>query len=656
MAKRTSTTTSSDTRQTKMNGESSSHRHAQVHDLHTPSSRLPLVHANSIHEYLGGEFSSIHQNPFHHYRDFWCFDIPTHSWDRIDTKIRPTARSGHRMAVWKHYIILLVAFTIQASPEYKWTLVEFKDTAPRPSPRSGFSFLPCAEGVVLHGGYCKEYMKGKRPVGVMLDDTWLLNISFPSEDSPSTAKPSGSSRTKASTSKSGCVTPIFKWEKRKRPSDAYAPCQRSGCMMLLWSARNMRVLFGGVTDEDTSEEWLDSVFWNDLYGYQLTGKGKWISMSQRRQAQCEEDTAAEKGQRRRREKEVDGTDSRKGEGDTGEDSENENNESDRNGTPQQPKDKAVSVTGAGEGAVDVVDQLSTTPLPRYNAVLAVLRNTLYIYGGIYERGSREYTLDDFYALQLDKMEVYRCLKKSDVVIPEGEEESSSDDDDDDEDEDRDDSGEDTDDEDGETLVDEEQMRIVMEKDEDGNVFRLDKVVEDLAEDLDDVSLAEEETNAPDEDEQSDLRAKATAFMGVSKDTTRSAEDVQSTPLPGETLAMFYARSCEYWAQKAVENSGNRGKQLCRDGFALAEERYAAYKPMLEKILQEAGLDEEEMRRGAAGGPALPGSEGSTSWSVETWERWNAVPLSKPVKDVAQSQLMGMPNGEWVKERGCWSED
>lgn len=44
----------------------------------------------------GGEFSSLHQTTFHHYRDFWCFDIGTHSWDRIDTKIRPSARSGHR--------------------------------------------------------------------------------------------------------------------------------------------------------------------------------------------------------------------------------------------------------------------------------------------------------------------------------------------------------------------------------------------------------------------------------------------------------------------------------------------------------------------------------------------------------------------------------
>ena len=55
---------------------------------------------------------------------------------------------------------------------------------------------------------------------------------------------------------------------------------------------------------------------------------------------------------------------------------------------------------------------------------------MYRYGGIFERGSKEYTLDDFYALQLDKMDKYICLKKSDVVITtEGEEESSSDEDD-----------------------------------------------------------------------------------------------------------------------------------------------------------------------------------------------------------------------------------
>ncbi len=45
---------------------------------------------------FGGEYSSLHQNSFHHYRDFWCFDVGSHAWERIETKIRPSARSGHR--------------------------------------------------------------------------------------------------------------------------------------------------------------------------------------------------------------------------------------------------------------------------------------------------------------------------------------------------------------------------------------------------------------------------------------------------------------------------------------------------------------------------------------------------------------------------------
>lgn len=34
--------------------------------------------------------------------------------------------------------------------------------------------------------------------------------------------------------------------------------------MALWQAKNMGVMFGGVTDEDTSEETLESVFHNDM--------------------------------------------------------------------------------------------------------------------------------------------------------------------------------------------------------------------------------------------------------------------------------------------------------------------------------------------------------------------------------------------------------
>lgn len=74
----------------------------------------------------------------------------------------------------------------------------------------------------------------------------------------------------------------LKWERRKKVG--YAPSVRSGCTMALWQNKGaldlvrvrarvskfsliigMGLLFGGVTDEDTSEEGLESVFWNDLY-------------------------------------------------------------------------------------------------------------------------------------------------------------------------------------------------------------------------------------------------------------------------------------------------------------------------------------------------------------------------------------------------------
>lgn len=146
----------------------------------------------------------------------------------------------------------------------------------------------------------------------------------------------------------------------------------------------------------------------------------------------------------------------------------------------------------------------------------------------------------------------------------------------------------------------------------------------------------------DVDEVNEAQAKAQAYLGVSTgDSKTSPEDAMSTPLPGETLAQFYNRSSmascsfskahidnvsgEYWASKAFAASEERGKELRRGGFSMAQERYGKclctfirfadfsltfwntveYKPTLdqiEKILAEAGLDEEEIKRGAAAGP------------------------------------------------------
>ncbi|KAI6025552.1 galactose oxidase [Pisolithus marmoratus] len=501
---------------------------------------------------FGGEFSSLFQNSFHHYRDFWVFDIPSHSWERIETKIRPSARSGHRMAMWKHYIVLFGGFYdpgyrtrylndtwVFDTQEYKWKQIEFKEADRKPSPRSGFSFLPTSEGVVLYGGYCKEYVKGKRPVGVILDDTWLLRITLDH----------------------ATAIPTFKWEKRRVPSSAHVPSPRAGATMALWSARGMGVMFGGVTDVERDEEGMESVFWADLHAYHLENN-KWTSMNLKRPKKA--GSRKKKQARHVASNTVDPEDSK--------------NENDKTGTSQ-------TKTTCPEQDVD--DPELTKPMTRYNAMLAVLRNTLYIYGGILERGSREYTLDDFYTIQLDKLDKYSCLRSMSTVIPEDVESSSEDE-----------SGSDTDshnEDDSDTDEDNDEISSDIKN-------RRARAKKNLKQ-----GVETEEGNAPSSEEEpavaavTDLRAQASAFMNASaQNGGRSAEDIISTPAPGETLAMFYARSREYWAQKAHARGAmdSRGKQLRRDGFGLAEERYTEYKPILEeveKILAEAGLDEKEMR-------------------------------------------------------------
>lgn len=59
---------------------------------------------------FGGEYASPTQTSFHHYKDMWLFSCKTHSWDKIEFKKGPSGRSGHRMALWKQYVILFGGF------------------------------------------------------------------------------------------------------------------------------------------------------------------------------------------------------------------------------------------------------------------------------------------------------------------------------------------------------------------------------------------------------------------------------------------------------------------------------------------------------------------------------------------------------------------
>ncbi|KDQ12099.1 hypothetical protein BOTBODRAFT_176632 [Botryobasidium botryosum FD-172 SS1] len=508
---------------------------------------------------FGGEFSSLYQNTFHHYRDFWCFDIQTRSWDRIDTKIKPSARSGHRMAMWKHFIVLFGGFHdpgirtnylndlwLFDTQEYKWRQVELREIDRKPS--SGFSFLPVADGVILHGGYCKIYAKGKRTQGVALEDTWFLKMSLETKE--------------------------IKWERRKK--SGYAPSIRSGCTMALWGARSIGVMFGGVRDDDTSEEGMTSIFFNDMYAYHTAGHGRWTSLM----VKTPKKSGGKKAQAKVAAPPPPVPTQRQFERDSDEyDSENDGAGDDDVST--RATSVAPSVISHPAARTTEPDE-PVIPLGRYNTMLAVLRNTLYIYSGILERGSREHTLDDFWSIQLDKMDGFNCLRALEVDVTQEGDESSDDDE------------EDGDGSDG------------SEEDEDGDEeYEAGEGVEER-EEVDADEKLPTESLAKD-----DLRALANALLDDSKSKERSAAEVISTPLPGETLAVFYARSREHWAQVAHDAGANeRGKTLRRNGFTLAEEKYESYKPILEeveRILAEAGLDEEEIKKvGGGGGPGASG--------------------------------------------------
>ncbi|CDR88631.1 uncharacterized protein SPSC_05235 [Sporisorium scitamineum] len=536
---------------------------------------------------FGGEFSGARQNAFHHYRDLWAFSIESKAWERIDTKLRPSARSGHRMTFWKHYLVLFGGFIdtgvktqylndlwiFDTQNTFKWTEIKQNDLR-RPPPRSGFSFLPCPEGIVLHGGYCKKYVKGQRTQGVALEDTWLLKMD---ED----------------------LTKLD-WVKRRKVGYAPNPV-RSGCTMALWQSKSMGILFGGVTDTEADEETMESVFHKDLYGYQLPGTGRWISLNlkrpkkkagadRRKKKQQQQKQLQQQQQQQQQQYYRNGNHSDDDDDDENYDSDNENGdevgkdlvESTENLQIQPTPPPPAPTPQEDEEEDDPDDPLKTIPLERYNVMLAVQRNTLYVYGGIFEAGNREYTLDDFYTLDLSKLERFTCLKECPIDALEWDESESEDD--------SDDSG-------SSSSSESESESEGEEGDEIPEGFEFDQ---DNSDDEEarraKMSLAEREA----------LRAKAQAFIGVSSNAARTEQQILSTPQPGENLRAFYERTKHHWASTAlVESEGKlRGKEMRKKGFALADSQYQEYKPILdeiERIRSEAGLDANEAAVTKAGG-------------------------------------------------------
>ncbi|KAB8235235.1 hypothetical protein BDV23DRAFT_195407 [Aspergillus alliaceus] len=537
-------------------------------EVTSPNSPLPRSgHAwcrggNTGGVYLfGGEFSSPKQGTFYHYNDFWYLDPSTREWARLETKGKgPPARSGHRMTYYKNYIILFGGFQdtsqqtkylqdlwIYDCSKYTWYNPILPPASQKPDPRSSFSFLPHEAGAVILGGYSR--VKATTGVGgkplkggpqrmtmkpMVHQDTWLLRITPPAADAPATA------------------APMIRWERRKKPANAPNP-PRAGATMAYHKGRG--IMFGGVHDVELSEEGIDSEFFDTLYAWN-TDRNRFFPLSLRRPR------AAGKKQANMAVKYRD-----RGKADEEELLQNLRALEAKRGIRSQDDDDEMELRTPkveDEPAEPEKPSIVRFEMPhmRFNAQLTVQDDTLFIFGGTYEKGDREFTFNDMYSIDLVKLD---GVKEIFYNEPEN----------------------------WHLLNEEEESDDEMDDDED---YEEEGEYEDDAMSLDiTASPAPTEITVPSvtqEMEQLDMEEP---------EGEPSVQDSRPLPRPFESLRDFFSRTSEEWQMILLETYKLKGlepekniKELRKDAFNIAEEKWWDSREevmALEDEQEEAGIGE-----------------------------------------------------------------
>lgn len=382
---------------------------------------------------FGGEFSSPKQGTFYHYNDFWRLDAASREWTRLDGKDgkdgkgkSPPARSGHRMTAYKNYIILFGGFQdtanqtryladlwIYDTASFVWHCPTLPPAQLKPDARSSFTLLPHEQGAVLYGGYSrvktavgnKQHGGGGQRMAmkaVVHQDCFFLRITPPPAGTAAPGAP-----------------PQVRWERRKKPANSPVPV-RAGATMAFHRGRG--ILFGGVHDVEESEEGLDSEFFNGLFAWNIE-RNRFFPMVLRKPRAAPKKAAGAgggggggaDGQRVARRNRAAANEeellrqlaaleatsaSKKKAGD------NDDDDDDDDANDPMDVDAAVAVDIEEEAAAVVRQKPVSMELPhvRFNSLLAVQGDVLYIYGGTYEKDDREFTFDDMHAVDLGKLD------------------------------------------------------------------------------------------------------------------------------------------------------------------------------------------------------------------------------------------------------------
>ncbi|CAM6037868.1 unnamed protein product [Sphagnum compactum] len=501
---------------------------------------------------FGGEFTSPNQEKFHHYKDLWRLDLNTNVWEQLNLKDAPSPRSGHRMVLYKHKLILFGGFYdtlrevryfndlhVLDLDDYKWQEIKPKPGASWPSARSAFQFASLLDEVFLYGGYFKDAMADKdgSEKGVVHADMWTLD--------PRT------------------------WEWNKVKKLGMPPGPRAGFSMCVHKKR--AILFGGVVDTEVREV-LQSTFINEMYAFQMDNR-RWYPLELRKlkipKGKLETVKSEDLKGGSRPKRKANGTEMVASHDPDVAPMDTADDQLDDDAIVVDSEGLAKRIEGTildgdkdvGEGDNSRESEASNAilqvvkPCGRINSSMVVGRDTLYLYGGMMEVGDREVTLDDLYTLDLNKLDAWNLVieaTKTDWVEP--------DDDDDDDDEDKDDEDDEDDDEEDESGSEEDDNYM----DDDGH-----KVAEAAA-----AVLRGEGKKLQRKDRKTEI-SRIRAELGLA--------DSGRTPNPGESLKDFFARTSMYWQMAAYEHTAHTGKELRKDGFDLAEGRYKELRPVLDEL-------------------------------------------------------------------------
>lgn len=309
--------------------------------------------------------------------------------------------------------------------------------------------------------------------------------------------------------------------------------------------------FGGVHDVEASEEGIDSEFFEDLFAWNIERNRCFRLTLRRPRVVNKKQSAVERGN------------TKHGRGKPGEEELLRNLAALEGTTLTDPDSMDVDIPL--ERVEEVVrpekQVLMTMPHPRFNAQLAVQDDVLYIFGGTYEHGDREYTFDEMYAVDLGRLDGVKEIYRRELDNWQG-----------------------SDDEESETESNEEDDSEDDEPEGEGSRG---------------VLLPRDQENMV-----STATVKSASENPEQEETDRSqavAEDPRPHPRPFESLRDFFTRTSNEWQdivlepiQKEDAGLNKTVKELRKVAFELAEIKWWDCREeitALEDQQEEAGIGE-----------------------------------------------------------------